>query len=138
MATSAEILKLTTVHGLSAAQIRSMIPARCSKAAKEHLGALIGNRLAKTVKDGGIPKLPSRKLYAELTGEDFVFDREQQRTRKQLKAGTPTIAARKAKANKRTKKAKPSKAKVTTADLAAKLKDMPQDEVLAMFTKLFG
>ena len=68
-------------------------------------------RINAAVEAGRVPKSPSVKLLAELTGKDVVLPaRDTLRTRKQIKRGTPTLAERKANPKAKPATAKPAKA----------------------------
>jgi len=123
--------------GLTAAQVLDGITAKAFT--KTAAIAYLTARCDAAVAAGRIPKLPSVKAL-EALGKPFEYDRDEQRTRKQIAKGTATLAVRKA-APKRTKaKRKPANARRRPVeagqDIAALIEAHGAEGVMAAFLKI--
>lgn len=135
--------QIDSIAGMSANDIRAAMGTRPTAKSKAHVASLVKARLDATVNGGRIPKQPSLKLYAELAGVEYEWDRGEQRTHKQIRKGTATLnerrktAAAKPKRKARRKPAaqKPSASGLSIEDLVA---EHGADEVLAAFTKFIA
>ncbi len=101
--------------------------------------AFLQARMSAQVANGRRPRYASLKVYAQLAGEEFEFDRTNAQTRKQRrKAAEPVEAKRKA---KRTTKRAAKPANVVSIDdlvaqLGSALEGASQAQVIAAFTSL--